>query len=150
LDSGGAGTWSISNAPPGSNPAILSGNIFTTADSDPGVYTVTYTLSFPEPGCPASRSEMITVRGIITPNAGPNMAFCGAHSFTLNGTLNPPANVPVLWETLSDGFFANNNSLSTTYTPGPGDSTASSLILVLHSMDSICGNQSDSVTLFFM
>ena len=149
LVEGDAGSWSITNAPPGSSPATISGNIFSTNMSDPGVYTVTYTLNNPEPGCPANTSENITVSGPYTPVAGTDISLCGPQSVVLNGSVTPTSNVPVLWTTLGDGTFTDNTLLSTTYIPGPLDSMSPGLYLVLTVLDPICGNVPDSVALLF-
>ncbi len=150
LVAGGAGSWSITNEPPGSNPAILTGSVFVTNNSDPGPYTVTYTLNSPEPGCPSTTSETIEVNGLIQPDAGPDMAFCGPQVVLIDGQITPfSPTVPILWETLGDGTFGNNTDLSTSYFPGSMDSISAGLYLVLHVMDPVCGDGSDTVTLFF-
>ncbi len=148
LIDGGPGIWSITGVPPGLNPAALTGNIFTTNLSDPGVYQVTYTLGAPEPGCPPSSNEEIVVQELIEPDAGADMAFCGPQSVLMAGEITPAAPVQIIWETLGDGTFADNSSLNTLYTPGPLDSISAGLFLVLHVLDPVCGNQSDTVTLF--
>lgn len=149
LVAGGSGSWSITNEPPGLNPATLTGNIFSTNMADPGMYTVTYTLNFPEPGCPASSSEQIMVNGPIIPDAGPDMAFCGAQAVLLFGQIVPDNGTPILWESLGDGTFGDNSALTTNYIPGPQDSISPGLYIVLHALDPWCGDQSDTVTLFF-
>ena len=149
LAAGGSGSWSITAEPPGTNPATLTGNIFNTSNSDPGTYTVTYTLNTPDPGCPPSTSEDIIVNGLILPDLGPDMAFCGPQSVMLNGVITPSGPVTFMWETLGDGTFTNPASLSTTYIPGPMDSIAPGLFIALHVLDPLCGNQHDTMTLFF-
>ncbi len=148
LVDGGSGTWSITDVPPGSNPATLSGNVFSTNMSDVGIYTVTYTVTNPEPGCPGSTSEDIIVTGIVNSLSGPDMAFCGPQSVALNGSVTP-AGVSVLWTTLGDGTFIDNTALNTTYIPGPLDSISPGLYLILQAMDTVCGNQSDTMALLF-
>lgn len=62
------GTWSIQSAPPGSNPATISGNQFTGTNKDAGTYTLVYTLNTaPPPGCPASTTTTLNL--ISPPNA---------------------------------------------------------------------------------
>ncbi len=147
---GGSGAWSITAVPAGSNPAILiGGDTLITNMSDPGVYTVTYTLNFPEPGCPATSNENITVIGTAVPNAGMDMAFCGYQSVQLMGDVVPATANPTLWEALGDGTIVNPALLATTYLLGTTDSMATQLTFVLHAMDAVCGNTSDSVTMFF-
>ncbi|HEY3387838.1 MAG TPA: hypothetical protein VGK46_15095, partial [Saprospiraceae bacterium] len=149
LEDGGSGGWSITTVPPGINPATLNGNVFTTNLSDPGLYTVTYTLNSPDPGCPATSSEQIVVSGQVVPDAGADMAFCGPQVIQLNGMMTPPSMVPIMWETLGDGTIADIMDLSTVYTPGPADSIATSFSIVLHVLDPVCGTQNDTVTYFF-
>ncbi len=149
LISGDAGVWSITGSPPGSNPAMLNGTIFTTNISDPGTYTVTYTLNSPEPGCPATSSEMITVHGMLTVSVGNDMAFCGYQNIQLTGMVVPASPFPVSWETLGDGMFTDVDLLSTTYILGAQDSLTNSVTVVMHVVDPVCGNVSDSVTMFF-
>lgn len=45
------GSWSISSAPTGNNPATITGSTFTTNQSDPGIYQLRYTLLNPVDGC---------------------------------------------------------------------------------------------------
>ena len=149
LVDGGSGSWSITTVPPGINPATLAGDIFTTNLSDPGMYTVTYTLNAPDPGCPPTSSEQIVVSGQINPDAGADMAFCGPQGIQLNGILTPASAVPIMWQTLGDGSFADNTALNTLYSPGAADSLAAEISIVLHVLDPVCGTQTDTVTYFF-
>lgn len=149
LTAGGSGSWSVTATPPGSNPATIVGSNFITNLSDPGTYTVTYTLSFVEPGCPPSTSETIIVNSEVLPFAGPDMSFCGPQAVTLTGQVTPVMPAGVFWETLGDGTFTDPAALNTIYIPGSQDSIAPGLYLILHSIDPICGNQSDTITLFF-
>jgi hypothetical protein len=56
------GTWSIISNPSGSNPASLNGTLFYSADADPGVYTLQFTLYDQQPpGCPADFQTTIQV-----------------------------------------------------------------------------------------
>jgi hypothetical protein len=146
---GGSGEWSISINPGGSNPAIINGTIFTTNFSDPGIYTVTYTLDNPQTGCPFSSSEMIIVNDVIIPDAGPDVDNCGPGAIAVIGfpNLTPPASY--LWESLGDGSFSNNTSQATIYTPGTNDSISSDVFLVLHILDPVCGNQTDTLGIHF-
>lgn len=62
------GNWSIKTKPAGSNPATLASSIFTTNNSDPGTYTLTYTLNpAPPAGCPDQKD--IDVKVIALPFA---------------------------------------------------------------------------------
>ncbi len=149
LEAGDPGSWSITDQPPGLNPATVSGSVFSTNISDPGLYTVTYTLNAPEPGCPPSSSEVIMVDQVVDPDAGPDVSFCGPQAVMLDGSITPSGPYTIFWETSGDGLFGDNNSLVTTYTPGTQDSIAPGFYLFLNVLDPLCGNQSDTITLFF-
>ncbi len=146
---GDAGAWSISNTPVGSNPATLSGNIFTTNSSDPGTYTVTYTLDNPTAGCPFSSSEMIQVVNVINPDAGPDFINCGPGVVALIGLPAPSPPVSILWSTSGDGTFSNASSQATIYKPGSLDSISQIISIVYNVIDPICGNQSDTMLVHF-
>ncbi|MEO6130571.1 MAG: gliding motility-associated C-terminal domain-containing protein, partial [Saprospiraceae bacterium] len=146
---GEVGSWAVSSSPPGSNPATLSGNIFTTNSSDPGNYIVTYTLDNPQTGCPFTSSETVTVLDIIIPNAGPDITNCGPGVIALIGMPAPISPVSILWHSLGDGTFSNASSQATIYTPGSLDSISSVISIVYKVIDPICGNQSDTMNLFF-
>ena len=149
LTAGGPGSWSITSSPPGANPAVLIGNIFTTNNSDPGIYTVTYTLNTVDPGCPPSTSEQVQVNSLIQPFAGADVSFCEAQAYTLSGLLTPSVPITTSWETLGDGTFDNPAALAATYTPGTLDSNSAGVQLILHAFDPVCGNQADTISLFF-
>jgi gliding motility-associated-like protein len=149
LVEGGAGSWAITSNPPGLNPAFLSGSIFTTSNADPGIYTVTYTLSSPEVGCPATSSENILVESPVTASVGQDQAFCGPQSVMFSGTVVPSSGYALEWVSSGDGIFSNPASLNTVYTPGAVDSVSSGLYIVLNVLDTVCGTQSDTATQFF-
>lgn len=149
LVTGGPGQWTISSTPPGSNPATINGTNFITNSSDPGIYTVTYTLDNPQAGCPFTSSEMINVVGVIVPDAGPDIANCGPGAIAVIGNPLPSLPASILWETLGDGSFSNPNSQATIYTPGSLDSISPGIKLVFHIIDPLCGNQSDTMNIQF-
>ena len=149
LVEGGSGIWSITGSPPGSDPAMISGDLFITDDSDAGSYMVTFTLNFPEPECPTASTETILVSNALIPEAGASIANCGPGEVFINGMVIPFGSATVLWETLGDGMFVNASSVATSYIPGPQDSISDVVILVLHLQDSVCGNKSDTTQLLF-
>ncbi|HZV45661.1 MAG TPA: hypothetical protein VFF90_14355, partial [Saprospiraceae bacterium] len=149
LVAGDPGNWVITSTPPGSNPAFLSGSVFTVNNSDPGAYVVTYNVSAPQPGCPASSSETIMVNAPVVPEAGPDQTFCGPNIVVLNGIYTPSGNLPFQWETSGDGSFSNPSSLFTNYNPGHLDSLGLGVFLSLHVMDDVCGEQVDSMNAYF-
>jgi gliding motility-associated-like protein len=70
------GTWSIVNAPAGSTPATITGSIFTTNQSDGGIYQLRFTLSNPVAGCPAFAE--IDFEVVPTPAIDLVSAICAA------------------------------------------------------------------------
>ncbi len=59
------GTWSISNTPPGSNPATILGTNFNGTGKDAGMYTLKFTLSNnPGMNCPDNATNTVT---LVTP-----------------------------------------------------------------------------------
>lgn len=146
---GDVGAWSITNTPVGSNPAMLSGTIFTTNASDPGTYTVTYTLDNPTAGCPFSSSEMIQVVTVANPDAGPDFINCGPGVVALIGMPAPSPPVTILWETSGDGTFSNASAQATIYTPGSLDSISPVISVVYKVIDPVCGDQLDTMEIYF-
>ncbi len=60
------GDWVITLSPAGTNPATLSGSVFDATSSDPGTYTLEYTLqNQPPPGCPIDFQIMIEVNASV-------------------------------------------------------------------------------------
>lgn len=110
----GDGTFENSNAPrtdytPGPN------------DVAAGITTVTFTTQDPVGACSAATSSVtITLNAKATAAAGPNLDVCTGSAVTLNGSIGGSATTAT-WVTAGDGFFDDENSLSTVYSPGPGD-----------------------------
>jgi gliding motility-associated-like protein len=146
---GDPGSWAIITTPQGTNPAFLSGSVFTVNNADPGTYVVSYTVTSPQPGCPSSSMETIIVRAPVVPEAGPDQTFCGPATIILDGIYTPSSNLTTLWETNGDGFFNNPLSLSTNYNPGHLDSLALGVVLSLQVTDVVCGEQVDSINAYF-
>lgn len=55
------GIWSIKNTPGGNNAASIQGNYFISQSSDPGIYTLQYTLTNPVAGCTDSKEIQVEV-----------------------------------------------------------------------------------------
>ncbi len=143
------GQWTITAVPPGSNPATILGDQFITNNSDPGVYEVTYTLSNPQPGCPASASENILVSDAVTALVGPDISVCHYDPVVLMGNFIPFSMLPIEWQSSGDGSFLDNTDLNTVYTAGPMDSMGLGVFLSLHVYDAICGDRYDTLTVFY-
>lgn len=80
------GTWSISTAPPGSNPATISNNKFFTSSSDPGAYTLKYTLTNPVAGCPDYKEIQILVIAPPFAQITPLSQICNSSGSAGNNT----------------------------------------------------------------
>jgi len=146
---GDPGSWSIVSTPPGSNPAVLMGSNFIINNSDPGSYVVSYNVTAPQPGCPSSSTETIFVSTPLVPLAGPDQTFCGPDSVLLTGFYTPEIGASFQWETSGDGIFADAFSFTTTYYPGHLDSLGPGVFLSLHVFDPVCGEQADTINVFF-
>ncbi len=143
------GSWSIVSVPPGVNPATLTGSVFSTNQSDVGVYVVSYALDAPVAGCPASSMENIEVNAPIAVLAGPDQTFCRADSVLVSGAFVPQPGYGHVWMTLGDGFFDSPYSFNTVYHPGHTDSLSLGVQLVFHVTDTVCGPQEDTLNVFF-
>ncbi|MFT6746308.1 MAG: hypothetical protein ACJAZ2_000647 [Glaciecola sp.] len=76
IDGAGAGSWSVI-VPDGSASTPLTGTIFDPNVSDPGVYTVTYTLDDAgSPGCPDAASRSITILSSVTDIGAATLTAC--------------------------------------------------------------------------
>lgn len=149
LIAGDPGNWAIISTPPGSNPALLSGSQFIVNNSDAGSYVVSYNVSNPQPGCPASSTETIVVNDPIVPEAGPDETFCGPDTIVLSGIYTPLDMLDFLWVSSGDGIFSDNTSLNTSYYPGAADSLGLGVFVSLHVLDTVCGEQIDTMNAFF-
>lgn len=145
LAEGGSGTWTITGLPAGGNPAFIEGDLFITDQADWGNYTITYTLSNPEPGCPATSSEIIQVPPDEAPVLEDDTTACSGTSVDISVAFSyfVPANP--IWISSGDGTFFNQHDLGITYVPGPGDENATVQIIHQNSIDFGCGINSDTM-----
>ncbi len=148
LIEGGPGMWSISTSPPGGNPAVIVNDVFITNQSNFGQYTITYSLTTPEPGCPFSSSEFITVSPLIIPDLGQNIIRCSGDPATINVIFSPAVPSSFQWETLGNGSFTSSSLLSATYSPGPGDA-GQNVGIIYHVPANGCPAQSDTVFIIY-
>ena len=73
------GSWSITQAPSGSNPATIAGGIFQAGGRDPGQYFIRYSLSTPPPtGCPPSAEDVLTVIAAPSASLKPQLSACNS------------------------------------------------------------------------
>jgi len=133
---GGSATsavWSSSGDGTFNNENLLNaeyepGNL----DRSSGTVTLTLTTNDPAGPCVAvSDVVVITIDPAPTVDAGSPQTICAGDDVTLSGTIGGSATTAT-WSTISgDGNFDDANSLTATYTPGPGDILAGSVSFVL-------------------
>lgn len=79
------GSWTIVSAPPGTNPATISGNIFDATTGDEGTYTIRYTVIGLPSYCTSFATATIEV--LKTPVAGTAalpLQFCNGENQTVS------------------------------------------------------------------
>ena len=71
------GTWSIINTPPGSNPALITGNNINIQNKDTGNYTIEFKLvTTPPPGCDNTNTTEITLHAPPVLTFAPTKTVC--------------------------------------------------------------------------
>lgn len=58
-----AGSWALVSNPGGANPAVIINNVFNGTGSDPGLYTLQFTLVNSVPGCPTFSQKALMLFG---------------------------------------------------------------------------------------
>ena len=148
LIEGGAGTWSIASAPPGGNPAMIANDLFITNNSDFGTYVLDYTLTFPEPGCPPSKSTLIEVYPLMQPDLGADRQSCGGDTVVLNATFTIQIPSQYSWVALGAGSFINETATSVKYVPAPGNQAL--MDTIIYAIDDYgCGPLADTLIIFY-
>ncbi|MFP5470658.1 MAG: PKD domain-containing protein, partial [Bacteroidia bacterium] len=147
---GGAGTgiWTTSGTGTFANANNLN-TTYTPSAADIAAGTVTLTLTSTN-GCQNPSDDLILT---ITPapivDAGIDQTVCATDVVNVSGTIGGSATQGV-WTTTGSGTFADDTSLSTTYTPSSADTTAGSVDLILTSTDNgSCNPVSDTLTVTF-
>ncbi|PCH90860.1 MAG: hypothetical protein COB85_09850, partial [Bacteroidetes bacterium] len=117
---------------------VLSGN--------PGIYWVSITDSS---GCP-SASDTVTViefDTVITANAGTDFTICSTDSnISLNGAVTGVSTGSWSWG--AGTFTPSSDSLSTTYTPTPGELSSGTVTLLLTTtFNGTCPADSDTIVI---
>jgi hypothetical protein len=85
----------------------------------------------------------------LFPKQVPDQTFCGADTILLNGIYTPLDLLDFFWVSSGNGTFSDNTALTTSYYPGTTDSLAPGLFISLHVLDTVCGEQIDSMSAFF-
>jgi gliding motility-associated-like protein len=125
------GNWMLSQTPPGSNPATLTGSVFDATGGDPGDYTMQFILqNQPPPGCPLDFDVIVHVDDDV--HAGTPLqpvSYCANESVAVDlnalltgedqgGTWNETSGVPSQGGAFNaaSGTFQTNNQLPGLYT----------------------------------
>ncbi len=119
------------------NNAALPNAVYTPGPNDLVAATVNLTITTDDPAnnCTAVADVMtVTINDAAEVDAGPDQIVCETSIITLAGT-SGGSTTTVTWTTAGDGSFSNPNSLTATYTPGPGDIIANTVTLTLTSND---------------
>lgn len=75
------GNWTIINSPPGSNPAMISNNIFNGNNADPGTYLIQFTLqNAPPQGCPLFSQQNIILYDQNIADFDSNIVVCNSNT----------------------------------------------------------------------
>jgi len=112
--------------------------------STPGTYTVTNNIAAAGGCAAASASNTITINPAATVNAGADQIVCSGQTVTLSGVIGGGA-TSATWSG-GTGNFANASSPATTYTLGPGE-TSATLTLTTDDPAGPCGAASDQMTI---
>ncbi len=128
-----------------SGVGVMSG-MFDPAAAGVGYHDITYTYTDVN-GCTNFCTFEIHVKPLPEVYAGPDANIEAGNTFTLvSATVN---NVDsFLWTTYGDGAFDDALQLNPTYTPGPNDIAAGSVVLELVGYSQYCGADYDQMTLF--
>ncbi|MBU0488416.1 MAG: PKD domain-containing protein, partial [Bacteroidetes bacterium] len=95
-------------------------------------------------GDDTSSAGVLTVNPLPVANAGADASIVMGETASLTGIA---ANyTSILWSSTGDGNFSLPGNLSTTYSPGPSDSIAGEVMLVLQATSS-CGVSTDTIVL---
>ena len=129
---GEPGQWSIAATPAGIQPATLNGNFFTTANSDPGLYTLRFTLTNPVAGCDDFAEVAITVSP--TPVLGIQSTRCAPDLQSWEAVIQSTASAIVL----SDGMLSTLGGGMYQVT---GLSNLQDLVVTVNSDDGFCSTQ---------
>ncbi|MFH0866102.1 MAG: gliding motility-associated C-terminal domain-containing protein [Bacteroidota bacterium] len=112
--------------------------------------TTTYYVAFINPltSCESDRTAVIvTVIAAPSVNAGSNNSVCAGNSYTVSGS-SATNYTSLNWTSSGSGSFANNGTLTPTYTPSAADISTGSVTLTLTAAgNSPCGNYTDDIVL---
>ncbi|OCX51945.1 hypothetical protein BEL04_18265 [Mucilaginibacter sp. PPCGB 2223] len=112
--------------------------------STPGTYTITNNIAAAGGCAAASATNTVTINPAATVNAGADQVVCSGQTVTLNGVIGGGATSGT-WSG-GTGHFTDATSPATTYTLGPGE-TSATLTLTTNDPAGPCGAVSDQMTI---
>ena len=135
-DAATGGTLLLSSSTTYSTPALNSTNTYYVAH----INNIT--------GCASHRTAVtVTVTPAPTVYAGTNANVCAGNSYTISGASSSNYN-SINWITSGTGSFANNGTLTPTYTLSAADISAGSVTLTLNAIGNApCGTYNDGMIL---
>lgn len=151
--SGGVSTgiWSVLN---GTGTLNTPTNLTTTYSPSPTDYaqgTLSFVLTSTGLCDPVSDTVVVVFVQSPVVDAGIDNSYCknNVAEISLNGSLSNAAGS--IWSGGNGGAFANNGSLTTTYTPSVADIAADSVTLYLTSVGNIfnCPDDQDTLVVYF-
>lgn len=97
------GTWGIVASPAGVNPATLNGSLLSIQGADPGLYTLSFTLSTNPPvGCLNSATVDLQINETLSAGVGSTQTLCADESQLIQlGTLLQGADTGGVWTEIS-------------------------------------------------
>ena len=130
------GAWTITSFPAGSNPGIITSNIFNAIGKDTGKYELTFTLNTAPTlsTCPKFSKQIVHVNSIPTANAGKNDSVCSGQTHVLTASASG-AQYTYTWSV--------NNSIGSLLTITP---TATNTYTVTVQDNNGCTNASSVIT----
>lgn len=83
---GDTGSWSVTQAPVGSNPAVITGGVFDASnmETDPGIYTLTFKADVFHPTCDSVTTRKIVVYPKVEVDLGSDTAICADYSVSFD------------------------------------------------------------------
>ncbi len=145
--------WSTSGNGSFSDPTMLH-PVYTPSPQDISNGTIILTLT----GSPVSPCSDYTTDALVLNisqppqvNAGSDGTICETSQYYIFDASASDYSV-ITWTTMGDGFFSNQNSINPTYTPGPNDRAAGSVLLYLNATSLLpcTGDVSDAMELVIL
>ena len=124
--------WTTSGTGTFSNATVVNSVYYpSVADAQAGSVILTLTVTG-QGTCNIQASDVmiLTIGQPAMANAGLDASVCGTNPYIINSA-SASANSTITWSTSGSGTFANQNTLTPTYTPSAADVTNGSVILTM-------------------